>query len=73
MLDSIPGISEASIAYLLIAFSTHHNFNNAKQVVAFAGLASAPRESGQWRAKMAIQPCVKLCICPPSSLGGTFL
>jgi transposase len=49
LLDSIPGIGEASIAYLLIALSTHHNFNNAKQVVAFAGLAPAPRESGQWR------------------------
>ena len=49
LLDSIPGIGEVSIAYLLIALSTHYNFNNAKQVVAFAGLASAPRESGQWR------------------------
>ena len=27
----------------------HHNFDNAKQVVAFSGLAPAPRESGQWR------------------------
>lgn len=49
LLDSIPGIGVASIPYLLIALSTHHNFNNAKQVVAFAGLAPAPRESGQWR------------------------
>ncbi len=49
LLNSIPGIGDATIAYLLIAFSTHHNFNNAKQVIAFAGLAPAPRESGQWR------------------------
>ena len=49
LLNSIPGIGDATIAYLLIAFSTHHNFDNAKQVVAFAGLAPAPRESGQWR------------------------
>lgn len=49
LLDSIPGIGDAAIAYLLIALSAHHNFNHAKQVVAFAGLAPAPRESGQWR------------------------
>jgi transposase len=49
LLNTIPGIGNATIAYLLIAFSSHHNFDNAKQVVAFAGLAPAPRESGQWR------------------------
>lgn len=54
LLDSIPGIGDATIAYLLIALSNHHNFNNAKQVVAFAGLAPAPRESGQWRANTHI-------------------
>ena len=49
LLESIPGIGKATIAHLLIALSEHHDFNNAKQVVAFAGLAPAPRESGQWR------------------------
>ncbi len=49
LLESIPGIGDATIAHLLITLSEHHNFNNAKQVVAFAGLAPAPRESGQWR------------------------
>lgn len=49
LLESIPGIGDATIAHLLITLSDHHNFINAKQVVAFAGLAPAPRESGQWR------------------------
>jgi transposase len=49
LLDSIPGVGEATVAHLLIALSPHHEFSKAKQVVAFAGLAPAPRESGQWR------------------------
>lgn len=48
LLDTIPGIGEASIAHLLIALSGHHGFTHAKQVVAFAGLAPALRQSGQW-------------------------
>lgn len=49
LLDSIPGIGDATIAHLLVAFSSHHQFTKAKQVVAFAGLAPSLRESGQWR------------------------
>ena len=49
LLESIPGIGDATIAHLLITLSEHHNFNNDKQVVAFAGLAPAPRESEQRR------------------------
>ncbi|MFU8798210.1 MAG: IS110 family transposase [Gammaproteobacteria bacterium] len=48
LLGTIPGIGEASIAHLLIALSDHHGFTKAKQVVAFAGLAPALRQSGQW-------------------------
>lgn len=48
LLSTIPGIGDASIAHLLIALSQHHAFANAKQVVAFAGLAPALRQSGQW-------------------------
>ncbi len=48
LLATIPGIGEASIAHLLIALSEHHGFTHAKQVVAFAGLAPALRQSGQW-------------------------
>jgi len=48
LLSSIPGIGEASIAHLLIALSEHHGFSHAKQVVAFAGLAPALHQSGQW-------------------------
>lgn len=54
LLITIPGIGEASIAHLLIVLSQHHGFINAKQVVAFAGLAPAPRESGQWSGKTHI-------------------
>lgn len=46
---TIPGISDATIAHLLVVLSEHHGFSNAKQVVAFVGLAPALRESGQWR------------------------
>lgn len=49
LLDTIPGIGEASITHLLVVMSDHHNFTHAKQVVAFAGLAPKLRESGKWR------------------------
>ena len=49
LLNSIPGIGAATTPQLLVALSEHHGFNHAKQVVAFAGLAPALRESGQWR------------------------
>lgn len=48
LLSTIPGIGEASVAHLLIVLSGHHGFTQAKQVVAFAGLAPALRQSGQW-------------------------
>jgi transposase len=51
---TIPGIADASIAHLLIALSEHHGFINAKQVVAFAGLAPELRESGEWSGKTHI-------------------
>jgi transposase len=54
LLITIPGIGEASVAHLLIVFSNHHGFINAKQVVAFAGLAPALRQSGQWSGKTHI-------------------
>lgn len=54
LLITVPGIGEASIAHLLIVLSEHHNFQNAKQVVAFAGLAPALRQSGQWSGKTHI-------------------
>lgn len=48
LLCTIPGIGDASAAHLLIALSPHHGFSHAKQVVAFAGLAPALRQSGRW-------------------------
>lgn len=46
LLDSIPGLGEASIPHLLVLFSDHHGFQNAKQAVAFVGLAPNPHQSG---------------------------
>ena len=54
LLESIPGIGSATIAHLLIALSSHQGFTNAKQVVAFAGLAPYLRESGPWSGKTRI-------------------
>lgn len=54
LLESIPGIGAATVAHLLVALSPHQGFTNAKQVVAFAGLAPALRESGQWTGKTRI-------------------
>ena len=54
LLDSIPGIASASIPHLLAALSGHHGHTSAKQVVAFAGLAPAVRQSGQWSGKTHI-------------------
>ncbi|MEQ1560843.1 MAG: transposase [Methyloglobulus sp.] len=54
LLDSIPGIGPATIAYLLVALSPHRGFTNAKQVVAHTGLAPAIRQSGQWAGKTHI-------------------
>lgn len=54
LLITIPSIAEASIPHLLTALSDHHGFTSAKQVVAFAGLAPAVRQSGQWSGKTYI-------------------
>lgn len=48
LLDSIPGVGEATIANLLVALSGHYGFKNAKQAVAHAGLAPKLSESGSW-------------------------
>ena len=54
LLITIPSIADASIPHLLTALSEHHGFTSAKQVVAFAGLAPAVRQSGQWSGKTHI-------------------
>lgn len=54
LLITIPGIADASIAHLLVVLSDHHGFISAKQAVAFAGLAPALRQSGQWSGKTHI-------------------
>lgn len=51
LLITIPSIAEASIPHLLTALSEHHGFTSAKQVVAFAGLAPAVRQSKTHLAK----------------------
>lgn len=54
LLESIPGVGSAVSAYLLTLFSEHYGFANAKQAVAFAGLAPKIQESGQWVGKTRI-------------------
>lgn len=51
LLESIPGIGPAASAYLLTVLSTHYGFANAKQAVAYAGLAPKIQESGKWVGK----------------------
>jgi transposase len=46
LLASIPGLGDATIAHLLVLFSPHYGFHNAKQVVAYIGLAPNPHQSG---------------------------
>lgn len=54
LLDSIPGIGDACTAQLLIVLSEHRQFANARQAVAFAGLAPRLLQSGQWQGKTHI-------------------
>ena len=46
LLDSIPGIGEATAALLLAEIGDFDNFSSARQVAAFAGLVPRIRESG---------------------------
>jgi transposase len=54
LLESIPGVGPAVSAYLLTLRSEHYGFVNAKQAVAFAGLAPKIQESGKWVGKTRI-------------------
>jgi transposase len=54
LLESIPGIGPAASAYLLTALRTHDGFANAKQAVAYAGLAPRIQQSGAWTGKTRI-------------------
>ena len=49
LLDTIPGVGQATAAQLLVALSEHYGFDNAKQAAAHAGLAPHIRESGKWK------------------------
>ena len=48
LLETIPGVGEATAAWLLTLLAEHRGFDNPKQAVAFAGLAPRLRQSGQW-------------------------
>lgn len=48
LLESIPGVGQATAAWLLLLLSEHRGFVGAKQAVAFAGLAPRLRQSGKW-------------------------
>ena len=49
LLESIPGVGPATSAWLLTLLSPHYEFANAKQAVAYAGLAPKLQESGKWK------------------------
>src|SRR5512144_3065964 len=48
LLDTIPGLGEATIAVLLACLGDIHRFDSARQVAAFAGLSPAERQSGKY-------------------------
>jgi transposase len=48
LLETIPGVGEATAAWLLTLLAAHRGFDDPKQAVAFAGLAPRLRQSGQW-------------------------
>jgi transposase len=49
LLDTIPGVGEATIAVLLATLGDIHRFENARSVAAFAGLSPQERQSGKWK------------------------
>ncbi|HYE35181.1 IS110 family transposase, partial [Methylocaldum sp.] len=49
LLDTIPGLGEATIAVLLAALGDSQRFDNARCVAAFAGLSPKERQSGKWK------------------------
>lgn len=49
LLDSIPGLGEATIAVLLALLGEVQRFHAAKAVAAFAGLSPAERQSGTYK------------------------
>ncbi len=48
LLETIPGVGEATAAWLLTLLADHRGFGGPRQAVAFAGLAPRLRQSGQW-------------------------
>lgn len=48
LLETIPGVGEATAAWLLTLLAAHRGFDDPKQAVAFAGLAPRLRQSGKW-------------------------
>ena len=54
LLESIPGVAEATAAWLLTVLSEHYGFTDAKQAVAQVGLAPVIRQSGKWAGKTRI-------------------
>ncbi|WP_434111132.1 IS110 family transposase [Methylocaldum sp. GT1TLB] len=49
LLDTIPGLGDATIPVLLAALGDVHRFENARSVAAFAGLSPKEHQSGKWK------------------------
>jgi len=76
LLESIPGVGTATAAWLLTLLSEHHGFGDAKQAVAFAGLAPRLRQSGQWAGKTRLSktgdPLLRKALYMPALAAMTF-
>lgn len=57
LLDSIPGISDTTIAWLLAYLGDTRQFSDVRELVAFVGLDPRIRESGTWKGQIRISKC----------------
>lgn len=54
LLNSIPGVSDTTSAWLMACLGDTRQFSDVRQAVAFAGLNPRQRESGQWKGQTRI-------------------
>ena len=57
LLDSIPGISDTTIAWLLAYLGDTRQFSDVRELVAFVGLDPRIRQSGTWKGQTRISKC----------------
>ena len=76
LLDSIPGIGEATSAVLLAVLGDVARFDNARAVAAFAGLSPAERQSGRWKGHTRLsktgEPLLRKALYMPALVAGRY-